>query len=295
MVTTQNSHLLSHPNRPEVPTYVESMEGIEKDYDIFFIDMVGVIYDEQTALPGAIPAIQRLIRKNKNIFLLTNNPRPNYIAREKLSKLGFPSNLNIFTSGDATRFYIERKYAGRRVYHLGSDKNKDILKDMDILLAETVHEADFVLITLYIEEDQDPEIFLSTLRDIAASGKEIICANPDIYAFYGKSVRKTAGYFSKIIEKMGAKITYIGKPDEYIYKLLWEKYKLEESNKKRTLMIGDTIETDIRGARAFGIDSLLVLSGNTGHEIKKKNLDPFYYFSSDTQDIVPVYFSERFS
>jgi ribonucleotide monophosphatase NagD (HAD superfamily) len=65
---------------------------------------------------------------------------------------------------------------------------------------------------------------------------------------------------------VGKKFIRFGKPDSqmfmFAYDLLRERTKTTFS-KKDILMVGDTLHTDILGGNKFGLDTVLVLSGNT--------------------------------
>lgn len=245
----------------------QQLTDIEDLFDIFLVDMVGVIYDGKEMLPGALDALLRLRGKGKNIILMTNNPRPRAVIRSKLNHFGVPEDIHIFSSGDATRAYITEHYPSSGVYHLGAATNKDILAGLSVPLVDLA-EADYVLVTLYCDAAHVPEKIDKQLREVAQSGKEILCANPDTTASHGAIMRKTAGFFCHQIEAHGAPVTYIGKPNPFGYELLWQEYGFREADKKRTLMIGDTLETDVAGADTFGLPSLLVMSGNTGAQVK---------------------------
>ena len=97
----------------------------------------------------------------------------------------------------------------------------------------------------------------------------MLCANPDVYALYGKTLRKTAGFFANRLLEFGlptAQLKILGKPSLDFYEYAAAQVPALH-NKGSALMIGDTIETDIAGAHNFGIDSLLTLSGITGLKI----------------------------
>ena len=57
---------------------------------------------------------------------------------------------------------------------------------------------------------------------------------------------------------MGGQAFIIGKPNIEIFHYVQE---LSNSDKSKTLMIGDSLFNDIAGANGFGIDSLLITSG----------------------------------
>ena len=75
----------------------------------------------------------------------------------------------------------------------------------------------------------------------------VICANPDKIAMHGDTTHKCAGYIADKILAEGGQVIFIGKPNPLIYKIILEKFSFAESSK--VLMIGDTIETDIKGAK----------------------------------------------
>jgi HAD superfamily hydrolase (TIGR01459 family) len=237
-----------------------------KQYTTLFVDIVGVIYDGITPYPDAIHAINSIHERSgvKTVFV-SNNPRPSLLSQTNLKRMGLIEDLTVVTSGDYTRWYLNQHYIGKTVYHFGARGNQDILKDIDIFTTDDIYQADVVLLTQFLEAHEAPEQFDSFLFDIAHSQKPVFCANPDEYACYGAELRKCAGYFSKKIEGFGGKVTYLGKPNSEFYDYVCMMANLDMSHKETFLMIGDTVETDIQGAKNFGIDSLLVLTGITAH------------------------------
>ncbi len=273
---------------------ISSLEKIENQFDLFIVDMVGVIYDEKDALPGTQKTISRLLDSGKKVILLTNNPRPNHIAQNKLVNLGFPENISIFTSGDATRFYISKNYPDAKIFHFGQHKNKDLFFDSESILVDDFKKANLVVLSLFTEESEDNSAFMSVLDEIAKTDIPVLCSNPDITAPFDGTTRKTAGYYSAYLEKKGKSVIYMGKPHKFIYDLIWEKFNLKSIDKAKAIMVGDTVGTDILGGNQYGIQTLLVLSGNTGEEIDTAITDASAYLKTLPQNFQPVYFSDRF-
>ena len=58
----------------------------------------------------------------------------------------------------------------------------------------------------------------------------------------------------------------IGKPTTRIFETLLSEHSLQDEPRSKFLMIGDTLETDIKFGNNCGIDTLLVLSGNSNME-----------------------------
>ena len=88
--------------------YIDNLSGIVDSYDLLIVDVYGVIFDGTTLIPEAFATIASLIKAKKNLFLLSNSPRPQYVTREKIvscmHKIGKTNQningLEIFTSGD---------------------------------------------------------------------------------------------------------------------------------------------------------------------------------------------------
>ena len=106
----------------------------------------------------------------------------------------------------------------------------------------------------------------------------IICANPDVEVIENNHLRYCGGFIAAKYEKMGGIVHHYGKPHLAAFQEAFsrfEKYGVKQRN--RILMIGDSLETDILGAQRAGIDSALVMTGNTELRLKKlqaKGLGP---------------------
>ncbi len=230
-------------------------------YKTMLVDIVGVVYDGINPFEKAIAALNKAQNEGYKLVFMSNNPRPSSLSRANIIKMGFVGDVHISTSGDYARWCLEGVYKGKKIYHLGAKKNKDILKDLDVIITDSLQEADIILLTTFIEETEDPDQFDEKLKEIALSKKVVLCANPDVYASYGSTLRKCAGFFAQKIEQFGGKVEYLGKPNPKFYEYVCKIHNINLLQKDKILMIGDTLYTDIKGAKNFGIDSLLVLSG----------------------------------
>ena len=93
-----------------------------------------------------------------------------------------------------------------------------------------------------------------------------IIANPDgAYPMSKRDVGIAIGGLAYMVEKItGRKFIRFGKPDSQIFMFAWE-YIIQQHpgiSKKDILMVGDTLHTDILGGNKFGLDTVLVLTGN---------------------------------
>ena len=91
----------------------------------------------------------------------------------------------------------------------------------------------------------------------------MICANPDIDSASRRTAVLCAGALARDYEALGGEVIYYGKPYLPIYKAALE----AAGASRRPLIVGDGLETDIRGANAVGIDALFIADGVHGDEI----------------------------
>ncbi|PCJ28936.1 MAG: TIGR01459 family HAD-type hydrolase [Rickettsiales bacterium] len=250
------------------------------DYDLILFDIWGVIVEGGEVYDGVVDAINKVILQKEVIFL-SNAPRPAFKVINTLRGWGI-SDLTeemITTSGDLARKIILQKkesLGGRNpvIYHLGADRNDDILSDFDHDLTDDLDKAEVFLLSIYRDDNEDIHEFDELLKQAAKKPNLLnICSNPDTTIPKRGSLRYCAGYFAEIIEQHGGEVVYTGKPKTTIYDEIFR--KKPNIKKNRILMVGDTFETDILGANDSGIHSALVLSGNS---------EPFHNMHSAMED-----------
>lgn len=237
------------------------------DYDVFLFDLWGVVVEGMVTYPGVVEQINDLI-KHRKVFFVSNAPRPNYKVLNTLRSFGLES-INqdmIITSGDVARsVVVESKVTLDKgddiaVYHLGYDRNEEILHNIPHRDTSSLDEADILLLTLYRDDHENINEFDEILKEAARRNIIAICANPDTTIPKQNTLRYCSGYFAEKIENHGGNVIYTGKPKNEIYTKVFS--YIPDVPKNRILMIGDTFETDILGAQNSGISSALVLTGN---------------------------------
>ncbi len=243
---------------------IQSLKNIEHKYSTYLIDVVGVICDGKEPFYDAIKAINYLIKKNKQIIFLSNNPRPAWFIKKKLQTFGITENYHTVTSGDLLHHTLKTTLAGKKIYHLGRNRQHTLLEGTNAQITHSICDADAIILSCFVEGDENQTIFDKDLKEISNSNQPIYCPNPDRLALEGSILRYPSGYFAHKLAQRGCPIIYLGKPSRMIYEFITQIHPHLNFTHDTTLMIGDTVETDICGAINFGIDSLLVLSGITG-------------------------------
>jgi HAD superfamily hydrolase (TIGR01459 family) len=246
---------------------------IAPEYDGFILDLWGVIHDGSTAYPGVADTLRRLKLAGKRTVLLSNAPRRAFALVEGMTRMGIPRELygEVMSSGEAVHLELATRrdpwYAGlgRRMIHLGPERDRNVFDELDLDEVTMPVEADFVLNTGPLSFEDTAEQYIPQLEALAEQKLPMICANPDhVVIREGKRV-VCAGALAALYEKMGCEVSYRGKPDPAIYAACLD--LLGITDRARLAAVGDALHTDIAGATGAGIDSIFVTGGIHGEEL----------------------------
>jgi len=258
------------------PVFLRGLNKIYSSFDIFFVDLWGVIHNGVQCYSEALKTLKN-IKKNKKIILISNAPRPNYDVKKFLKKINFNKSFYhlLITSGDVTRAYLKNNYKNKLFYHLGPKRDESLFSNLS-LKKTSLNKADFVICTGVNNNKDSIKKYYSILKKINNRKLKMICANPDLIVHRGNTVEYCAGSIAKLYEKMGGKVQYFGKPYkhfyEYIFNILKKKYK-KNIMKRKILAIGDNLNTDILGANNFNVKNLFIAGGIHKSEWNNKNIN----------------------
>ena len=247
---------------------MSGIEALAQRYDGFVVDLWGVVHDGVRPYPGVIDCLTRLRAAGRPVVFLSNAPRRAAAAADQLAAMGVAPALytGIMTSGEAvhralaTREDADFAALGRRFVHLGPARDRNVFAGLDLSEAEAPETADFLLNTGPddLAAPDDPTAFDGLLRRCLAAGLPMICANPDLEVIRGGARIICAGALAERYQSWGGRVILRGKPDPAIYKPVLEMLGIPAG---RALAVGDSLRTDLAGARAAGIDGVFVLSG----------------------------------
>lgn len=248
---------------------IESLSQIGADYDALFCDLWGCLHNGKTAYPAAIAALQQFRRGGGKVCLMTNAPRPNPMVERQLNRMGVPTDAwdIIVSSGDATQAAMLDGAVGRRVWHLGPDKDDSFFdlippghESAEPITRVALDEAEGIICTgLFDDLTEAPEDYRVRLTQAQALGLPMLSANPDIVVDMGEDRIYCAGALAELYEELGGKVSSFGKPHAPIYDRA--RNLLGLGSGARYLAVGDGINTDILGATREGIDALFVTGG----------------------------------
>jgi HAD superfamily hydrolase (TIGR01459 family) len=168
-----------------------------------------------------------------------------------------------------TRAVIESR-RGQSLFHLGPERDRSIFTGLDARFAP-LDGADYVVCSgLDNDEVETPDDYRVRLETMLKRKLFMVCANPDVVVERGAQLVYCAGALADLYATMGGEVLYAGKPYRPIYDMALDKAEAASGRRSalaRVLAIGDSVRTDLKGARAAGVDFLFVTSGIHAEEL----------------------------
>jgi len=254
-----------------LPPLITEFSTIASGYDVVLSDVWGVIHNGITSYPHACDALMRFRAGGRVVVLITNAPRPSESVARQLDRLDVPreSYDAIVSSGDVTRSVIKKR-DGQSLYHLGPERDRSIFSELDVHFAPP-ETADYVVCSgLKDDESETPDDYRPLLESLLARKLFMVCGNPDVVVERGSTLVYCAGAIADLYASLGGEVLYAGKPYPPIYEMALAKAETAARHKiasGRVLAVGDSVRTDLKGARAMGLDFLFVTSGIHAEEL----------------------------
>ncbi len=242
-----------------------------KDVKLFLFDLDGTIYHDGELIGNAKETLQTLRARGSKIVYLTNNSSCTQACyAEKLSGIGILEEGDIvYSSLDCAIDFFTRRRAGKKLYVVACEEVKEYLKahGMSLVDDERAREADILLLTF----DQTltyKKIVIA--NELIVLGKEYISTHPDfVCPTKGISI-PDAGAFIEMFKASSGRTPDIvlGKPYAYMADFLVDSLGV---SRDETAMVGDRLYTDIQFGINAGVQTALVLSGETTLEQYEKS------------------------
>jgi NagD protein len=227
----------------------------------YLIDMDGVIYRGSSLIKGADRFIGHLLARGVPFLFLTNNSqrtRRDVVA--KLKNLGIEiREKHVFTSAMATARFLARQKPGGTAFVIGEGGLQTALHHNGYSIVDK--DPDYVVVgegrTFTFET-------MEAALGMIQKGSKLVATNLDPNCPSASGSRPGCGAIVAMLEKAsGIKAFGLGKPSPVMVREAMEELGLEA---KETVIIGDTMETDILGGIQLGCRTILVLSGGSRRE-----------------------------
>lgn len=237
------------------------MSALIDGYDAAFFDLDGVIYLGPEAVPGAADALAELGRRGNRVMYVTNNAaRPAQVVIDQLRDLGFAAEPeNVLTSAQVAAAMLPRELpAGAKVLVCGSANLAGLLEQAGFRIVASADDRPDAVVQGY-----DPDLSWRRLDEATlaiGNGARWYATNDDAARPTHRGlVPGVGGQIAVVATALGGEPVTFGKP----FRPMLDE-AVRRTGATHPIFVGDRLDTDIEGAVAAGMDSLLVLSGAHG-------------------------------
>ena len=241
--------------------YLSNLEDLIDEIDVFLLDAFGVLNIGNTAIEGVPERVSKLQNIGKKVIVVSNaGGFPHALLMKKYTNLGYNFDTeDVITSRKALlKGLLElptQKYGLMATESLG----RADLENIDIkYLSENIADYDnsdaFLLLGSAVWTEERQEMLLDSLK---RNSRPVYVGNPDIVAPREGGFSVEPGSFAhRVADITGISPIFYGKPFRNIFDLAFE--RLGNFNPDRTVMVGDSLHTDILGGHNVGIKTALI-------------------------------------
>ncbi len=255
--------------------HIDNFKTIIDKYNVIFFDAFGVIKNYQGLVPGIEKTFEYLKEQNKEYYIVTNDASRSPVQlASSYHKMGLHAITpdRIISSGMLTKEYLYLKVPEGIVAYLGTESSAHYIESLGLhpMPINQVNESniDQIKALLFLDDEgfdwqQGVNTAVNLLRKRTIPA---IVANTDhAYPVTIHDLSVAIGGLAMMVETIvGKKFIRFGKPDSQMFMFAYDLIREHRPiSKKEIVMVGDTLHTDILGGNKFGLDTVLVLSGNT--------------------------------
>jgi len=254
---------------------IDNFKSIIDRYQIIFFDAFGVIKTYQGLVPGIEKTFSYLVAEKKEFYIVTNDASrsPAQLA-ESYHRKGLKEITadRIISSGMLTKEYLDLKVLDGIVAYLGTPDSAHYIESsgLNTLPVSQINSSNIDKVNALIFLDDEGFNWCDDLNKAVNILRKrtipVIVANTDhAYPLSVHDVSIAIGGIASMIENIvGKSFIRFGKPDSQMFMFAYDLIRENRTVSKREIvMVGDTLQTDILGGNKFGLDTVLVLSGNT--------------------------------
>jgi len=247
-------------------------------YEGFIFDLDGTIYRGEKLIPNADKTVNQIKASGKKTIFISNKTTGTVEDYHKfLISKGVPVDTDeIINSTVVIKNYLAENYSNQKFFAIGEKLFIEQIESLDLSFSSDPSDIDVLIITLDRTLNYEKlEIAARALEN----GAKFFAANIDDTCPVDDGEVLDAGATISALEKRTHKKLelHFGKPSQFMFEEIKKRIKVDL---KKTLLIGDRLETDIALGNNFGIDSALVSTGVKYYPNGTDHIKPTYYLNS---------------
>jgi HAD superfamily hydrolase (TIGR01450 family) len=232
--------------------------ALREHFDVALIDLDGVAYRGPAAIPTAPPALAAAREAGMRLMYVTNNAsREAITVAEHLTELGMPTSATeVLTAAQAVGVLMKQALpTGATVYVVGGAGLRVEMESAGfVLVGSAADNPDAVV------QGFSPDVSWRSLAEAAyavRAGAQFFASNLDLTIPNDRGIAPGNGSLVQaVITASGAHPVSAGKPEPEMFRLA-----AERAGAVNPMVIGDRLDTDLKGARAAGFPGLMVFTG----------------------------------
>lgn len=258
-----------------------SLDFLVEKYEAFLFDAFGTFYAQHEVLyPGALEMYKKVRAAQKPMRLVTNAASAAIPQlAESLARMQIPFDASEIVSSGTLFPAFARESAIREAFYIGRPGGASFLEAAGVRISENPAEATVIVSATGKEES----LFERAVKVLKRPGARLVVLNPDAWApRIGKPRDPVSGaYAHRLYRETKPRVFYFGKP----FRQIFDRALATLPRPMRAVMIGDTLATDIGGARNAGIDAALLVGRNEpaaelAEDEKFLGVRPNYYLTA---------------
>lgn len=224
------------------------------------VDIDGVLVVSWSALPGAVDALQRIRRSGLPVRFLTNTTsRTRAGITAALQAAGFDVEADeVLTATSAAAAHLLRHHAGRPCFVLNHGDVSEDLRGVELVDRSTPPDRVGVVLVGGAGHEFDYEAIDHAARCLW-SGASLVAAHRNTLWRTAGGLQLDAGPFVAALEHAsGTRATIVGKPADAMFAAALDSVGAKPD---QAVMVGDDLDSDVRGAQAHGLTGIQVRTG----------------------------------
>ncbi|WP_084078535.1 HAD-IIA family hydrolase [Demequina sp. NBRC 110057] len=233
-------------------------------HDAALVDLDGVAYRGPHAIPTAPAGLAAAREAGMRIVFVTNNAsrEPGTVA-EHLTELGMPTATHeVLTAAQAVaRMVAEELPSGSRILVVGGQGLRTALTEVGMTLVESAEPTPDAVVQGF-----HPDVSWKAMAEASyaiTAGARFFASNRDLTIPNDRGTAPGNGALvNVVVTATGVQPPSAGKPEPEMFRLA-----AQQARAARPMVIGDRLDTDLKGGNAAGFPGLLVLTGvNDGRD-----------------------------
>lgn len=220
-------------------------------------DLDGCVWTGEVLTPGAAEVLALIRRQGKGLCFLTNNSRARARTMQaKLERLGVQAKeAEVLTPLEILGEVVAQRWGPSRVLSIGGPELAAVLVEAGHTLVPVDAYREATVVVVGNDFDFSYERLTAAARAVDA-GAAFVTPNidPRLPMEDGQFLPGCGAIVEAVASAAGARPIVIGKPEPPLFELALQRMGLGVDD---AAMVGDSIDSDVRGARRVGMTAVL--------------------------------------